>query len=287
MMLVGLAYQAGTLPMSAEAIENAITLNGAAVQRNIQAFQAGRVLYANSDAVFAALPREEAIAAMTLDEKISFFGKELEAYQNKQYAQRYTDAIQALRGQDEEFGPGSLSLTDIAAEMLYKVMAYKDEYEVARLYSEPEFREKLMAQFDDPKKMRLLLAPPFLPAKPDPKTGRPLKRSFGPWIFKTFRMLVALRGLRGTVFDPFGYARERRDERALINQYLQDLSRVSGRLGTANYGLLCELMKLPDEIRGYGPIKDERLKKANERRAELINLLEEDPSTVTFKEAAE
>ncbi|KZK81328.1 indolepyruvate ferredoxin oxidoreductase [Pseudovibrio sp. Ad13] len=287
MMLIGLSYQAGTLPISAQAIENAISLNGAAVEKNINAFHAGRVLYSNPDAIFAALPRQEAVKVMTLDEKIAFFAKELTTYQNMPYANKYLDKISEIRARDEEFGPGSLEVTHTAVEMLYKVMAYKDEYEVARLYSEPEFRKNLEAQFADPGELQLMLAPPFLPGKPDPKTGRPQKRAFGPWIFKAFEMLVPLRGLRGTALDPFGYARERKEERALVKQYRDDLSLVGGKLGTANYGLLREFLNLPDSIRGYGPIKDENLKLAQLRREELLGRLEEDPTTVTFKEAAE
>ncbi|SDR37540.1 indolepyruvate ferredoxin oxidoreductase family protein [Pseudovibrio sp. Tun.PSC04-5.I4] len=287
MMLVGLAYQAGTLPISSQAIETAISLNGTAVEKNIRAFQAGRVLYSNPDAVFAALPRMEAVKVMTLDEKIAFFAKELMDYQNKRYADAYLKTVAKVRARDDEFGPGSMAMTHATAEMLYKLMAYKDEYEVARLYSAPEFRQKLEAQFAHPGELKILLAPPILPSKPDAKTGRPQKRAFGPWIFKAFELLVSFRRLRGTAFDPFGYAQERKEERALIKQYTEDLSLVSAKVGTANYGLMCELLNLPDSIRGYGPIKDESIVIAQSRRGELLGQLAEDPTTVTLKEAAE
>ncbi|MDX5594663.1 indolepyruvate ferredoxin oxidoreductase family protein [Pseudovibrio sp. SPO723] len=287
MMLVGLAYQSGSLPLSAESIEQAITLNGAAVKPNIKAFRAGRVLYANAEAIFKAMPREDALKAMSLDEKIAFYAKELTAYQNTGYASAFTSQIAALRKQDEVHGPGTMELTSTAADMLYKVMAYKDEYEVARLYSDPEFKQKLAAQFENPRKLKVMLAPPLMSRELDARTGRPKKKEFGPWIFKAFEVLSRLKGLRGTKFDPFGYTEERREERALIKQYEADINRAIGLLGTSSYGLLLEFIKLPDLIRGYGPVKKASLEKAKIRRDELIAHLDDDPSTVQFKAAAE
>lgn len=287
MMLVGLAYQAGSLPPSAEAIEQAIAINGAAVKANLQAFRAGRILYANSEAIFKALPREDALKMMSLDEKVKFYASELSAYQDAAYAKRFIDRIEAVRAKDAEHGPGTFELTSTAADMLYKVMAYKDEYEVARLYSDPAFKRKLEAQFENPRKLTVMLAPPFLSRELDPRTGRPKKRAFGPWIFKAFKVLAAGKKLRGTRLDPFGYTEERREERQLLAQYEADLSRAIGLLGTSSYGLLTEFLRMPDLVRGFGPVKKQSLHRAQARRKELLAQLEDDPSTVQFKTAAE
>ncbi|WP_310619278.1 indolepyruvate ferredoxin oxidoreductase family protein [Flexibacterium corallicola] len=287
MMLVGLAYQSGKLPVSVSSIEAAIRLNGAAVEANINAFQAGRVLYANKQAVLAVMPRIEAVKHMDLEEKIEFFAKDLVLYQNERYASRYRRAIARLRLQEETAGQTNLPVTHAAAAMLYKVMAYKDEYEVARLYTEPAFREKLKAQFANPKKLKVMLAPPMLLRKLDPMTGLPKKVSFGPWVFKAFKVLYAMRGLRGTALDAFGYTKERRAERALISQYLADMETVGERMGAVTHDRLLDLLMVPDEVRGYGALKENNLASANKLRQELLTHLDDDPTTFEFKEAAE
>ncbi|MTI19322.1 indolepyruvate ferredoxin oxidoreductase family protein [Rhodobacteraceae bacterium RKSG542] len=287
MMLVGLAYQSGSLPMSAEAIEQAIALNGAAVEANQRAFKAGRVLYANPQAVFDAMPRKDAVGAMNIDQKIDFFAKELTAYQDKAYASRYVEAVNALRRSEESHGGGGHDLTETAAEMLYKVMAYKDEYEVARLYSDPAFRQKLEAQFENPSRLTVMLAPPLMSRGLDQKTGRPKKIAFGPWVFTAFKVMAAMKGLRGSAFDIFGKTEERRMERDLREQYFADIAKAASMVGSADTALLKAFLKVPDHVRGYGPVKLKFAKEAEATREGLLEKLSRGPADFPMKEAAE
>ncbi|MBO6758949.1 MAG: indolepyruvate ferredoxin oxidoreductase family protein [Roseibium sp.] len=273
MLLVGMAYQAGSLPVSAGAIEAALELNGAAVAANIQAFRAGRVLVAAPEKILAALPRDAKLPELSLDEQIAAYADELTAYQDAAYAARFQSQIAAVKSADERHGPGAMRLTKTAADMLYKVMAYKDEYEVARLYSDPAFKAKVAARFADPKKVKVHLAPPLLARKLDAKTGRPEKIAFGPWIFSAFKLLAKFKGLRGTWLDPFGRTEERRSERALIAQYQEDLTHIAGTLNASNYGLLVELARVPDLVRGFGPVKDANMEKAADKRAQILDQL--------------
>jgi len=287
MMLVGMAWQAGALPLTDGAIEAALKLNGAAVNRNIQAFRAGRVLAADASRILDALPKAPKVEKEELDAKLERLAGELTAYQDAAYAGRFRDLMGSLRKADAEFGPGTMRLTETAADMLYKVMAYKDEYEVARLYADPAFREKLGNQFADPGKVKVWLAPPVLARRLDRKTGRPEKIAFGPWIFKAFGALSRLKALRGTAFDPFGRTAERKSERALMAQFQEDLARITGLVGTANYGLLVELARVPDLVRGFGPVKEQNLEKAEDKRALLLKRLDQDHEDGVFVEAAE
>jgi len=274
MMLVGTAHQAGRLPLGTAAIETAIQLNGAAVEKNLAAFRAGRVLFATPEAILAAMPAPERTAGpeeMELGERIAYLARELTAYQDRAYAERFLAAIDRVRAADAQGGNGTMRLTRTAADMLHKVMAYKDEYEVARLYSDPAFKAKLAAQFKEPGKLKVMLAPPLISRGLDARTGRPKKKiAFGPWVFTAFGLLAKLKGLRGGLFDPFGKSAERRAERALIASYLADLERIAGAVGCVNYGLLVELARVPDLVRGFGPVKEANLENAAAKRADLL-----------------
>ncbi|MBJ3774682.1 indolepyruvate ferredoxin oxidoreductase family protein [Acuticoccus mangrovi] len=285
MMLVGVAYQAGGLPLSEEAIVEAIRLNGAAVKPNIAAFRAGRVLAADPERIRAAVGSRAKLKPMGLDERIDFLAKELAAYQDAAYADRFRAAIAALREADEARGQKGHRLTTLAVESLYKAMAYKDEYEVARLYSAPAYWDALKAEFEDPKKVRLMLAPPIL-SPIDPATGRPKKRAFGPWVFPLLRLIAHGKGLRGTRFDPFGRSEERRHERALVEMAFADVARACREVGSAPYGLLCELLRIPSTVKGYGPVKEANREAALKKRQVLLAQLAED-STPPLAIAAE
>ncbi|WP_421983672.1 indolepyruvate ferredoxin oxidoreductase family protein [Roseibium sp.] len=273
MLLVGMAYQSGALPVSGYAIETALELNGAAVANNVKAFRAGRVLAADPEKLLGALPSQEIPRTLSLDEKIALHENELTLYQDAAYAQSYRDLVQAVRNADEQNGPGTMRLTQTVADMLYKVMAYKDEYEVARLYSDADFRKKVLQRFEDPKAIKVHLAPPLLANRIDPKTGRPEKIAFGPWIFKAFRLLARFKGLRGRWYDPFGRTAERRAERALIAQYRSDIAEILNRLPFVNYGLLVELARVPELVKGFGPVKEANLNKAMDKRRVLMEQL--------------
>jgi indolepyruvate ferredoxin oxidoreductase len=264
MMLVGFAWQSGLLPLRRRAIEHAIRLNGAAVNANILAFAAGRLLSARPELFQSLLQPAVKPADMPLDERIDFLANELTAYQDAAYAARFLKTIETVRASEEALNPTDLKLTRQAAESLYKLMAYKDEYEVARLYSHPAFAAALKRQFADGGKVSVQLAPPLL-SRTDPRTGRPAKRTFGPWIFPVFRMLTRLKGLRGTRFDPFGYTAERREERALVAEFEATLAALAAGLDAKKLGLAVEIARVPDMIRGYGPVKAANIEKAKKR----------------------
>ncbi|MEM8665644.1 MAG: DUF6537 domain-containing protein, partial [Pseudomonadota bacterium] len=268
MILVGMAYQHGGLPVSAQAILQAIALNGAAVEMNTAAFKAGRVLAANPQAITAALAPPEPAREMDLDARIAFLTAELTAYQDARYAARFTDAIAALHSADLREGKGE-ALTRIAAESLFKAMAYKDEYEVARLTGDKAYWDRLRTEFDNPKAVRLMLAPPLL-SRIDPATGRPKKRAFGPWVFPVLRALARLKGLRGTRFDPFGWTDERIKERALIATVLEDIALAASKVGAVPYGTLCDLLGVTARIKGFGPVKEANRAEALAERDRLL-----------------
>ncbi|MEM9631037.1 MAG: indolepyruvate ferredoxin oxidoreductase family protein [Pseudomonadota bacterium] len=273
MLLVGMAYQGGALPVSDHSIEMALELNGAAVANNIKAFRAGRILAAHPEKLLKALPTEAKPKSFTLNEKIAFNAKELTAYQDADYAARYRELMAKVKLADEVHGTGTLRLTQTVADLLYKVMAYKDEYEVARLYSDPAFKEKIAQRFEDPRKLKVHLAPPLLANRKDPKTGRPEKIAFGPWVFKAFDLLAKFKSARGKWYDPFGRTAERKAERALISQYESDVAEILKRLPNGNYGLLVELARVPDMIRGFGPVKEVNLEQAADKRQLLLEQL--------------
>ncbi|WMS41762.1 indolepyruvate ferredoxin oxidoreductase family protein [Acuticoccus sp. MNP-M23] len=273
MLLVGAAFQHGGLPLSEDAILQAIRLNGAAVTTNIAAFRAGRILAADPQAILQAAGERPGVAPMDLDARIAFLADELVAYQNAAYADRFRKALAPLIAADKAAGQGERRLTRTAADALYKAMAYKDEYEVARLYGDPAYWARLKAEFETPSRIRILLAPPGLFGV-DAATGRPAKRTFGPWIFPVLRVLARLKGLRGTPFDPFGKSAERRAERALIDLVCGDVALVARSVGTAPYGLLCELVKVAAAIKGFGPVKDENRAAAMKRRDALLAQLD-------------
>ncbi|WP_434051321.1 MAG: indolepyruvate ferredoxin oxidoreductase family protein [Roseibium sp.] len=273
MLLVGMAYQSGAVPVSGHAIETALELNGAAVANNIKAFRAGRVLAADAQKLLGALPSQELPKVLSLDEKIALHESELTLYQDAAYAATYRDLVQAVRRADEQNGTGTMRLTQSVADMLYKVMAYKDEYEVARLYSDAEFRQKILQRFEDPKTVKVHLAPPLLAHRIDPKTGRPEKMAFGPWIFTAFKLLAKFKSLRGKWYDPFARTAERRAERALIAQYKSDIAEILNRLPFVNYGLLVELARVPELVKGFGPVKEANLAKAMDKRRVLMEQL--------------
>jgi indolepyruvate ferredoxin oxidoreductase len=285
MLLVGVAWQAGGLPLTAEAIERAIALNGAAVKENVAAFRAGRVLAAEPATILGAVGERARVKEMGLEERIAFLAAELERYQDAAYAGRFVAAVERLKAADLERGQKGLRLTRAAAESLYKAMAYKDEYEVARLYSDPAYAAKLRAEFADPKRVRVMLAPPLI-SPIDPATGRPKKRAFGPWIFTAFRALAGLKRLRGTRWDVFGRTEERRHEREMLALAFADIALVTERVGDAPYGLLVEIARIAQSVKGFGPVKEANRAAALERREGLLAQLAH-ADAVTMQMAAE
>ncbi|WP_342394271.1 indolepyruvate ferredoxin oxidoreductase family protein [Pseudaminobacter soli (ex Li et al. 2025)] len=273
MFMLGFAYQHGGLPLSAEAIEKAIELNGQAVAMNVAAFRWGRRAAHEPDFVRGLIAQPgrsavEAAPAQTLDEIIARRIEFLTGYQNAAYAERYRQRIEAVRAAETKASPGSIVVTEAAAKNLFKLMAIKDEYEVARLYTDGSFARQLAAQFGSYERLEFHLAPPILGRRD--ADGKPRKSSFGPWMMKGFGVLAALKGLRGTAFDVFGYTAERRMERGLLAQYEGDLDLIRGSLSAGRIEAATALASVPALIRGYGHVKQANAAKAAGERARLI-----------------
>jgi indolepyruvate ferredoxin oxidoreductase len=263
MMMLGFAWQQGLVPVGFEALTRAIELNGVEVDKNVDAFAAGRLAAADPD--FALAPAEA--APETLEEVIARRVAFLTDYQDEAWARRYRATIERMR--EAESPHGSEIVTGAAARALFKLMAYKDEYEVARLHMESGFLDELRENFEGDFKVEYHLAPPFLAARKDAR-GRPLKRQFGAWIQTPMRVLARMKRLRGGVFDLFGYTAERRAERELIGWYESLLETLIDRLRSEEPRMLVELAEAPMEIRGYGPVKEEAIKKVKTKVASRL-----------------
>lgn len=287
LFMVGYAYQNGLIPVSAKAIERVIEINGAAVKMNIAAFRWGRRAAANLAQVQkiadATHQRAEPIPE-TLDALVKRRVADLTAYQDAAYAARYKALVDRVVTREQAILPGSNVLSLAVARYGYKLMAYKDEYEVARLYTDGVFRDALKESFDGNGKIYFHLAPPLL-SKPDPVTGEPRKRRYGPWIMHFMKMLAGMKGLRGTALDPFGYHPDRREERQLIADYERMIDHLLAHLRGDNRDLAVAIASIPEEIRGYGPVKHRHLVAAREKQAEL--LAQFDQPTSPLRHAAE
>jgi indolepyruvate ferredoxin oxidoreductase len=291
MFMLGYAYQLGALPLSAEAIERAIEMNGEAVSMNISAFRYGRRAAVDPKAIEALIeprPQEQNNSlklsqsfAETVDRRAEF----LTAYQNAGYARRYRNWVEKVRTVEAAKAPGHCGLAEAVARYLFKLMAYKDEYEVARLYSETSFLDRVKSTFaGDELRLEFHLAPPLL-ARRNPETGEPKKMSFGPWMLKVFAVLAKLKFLRGTPLDPFGYTAERQMERRLISDYEHLLGQIFEHLTPANHHVAVALAMIPEKIRGFGPIKQRHLAAAKSEEAALREQLR--AGATTFLKAAE
>ncbi len=286
MFLLGLAWQKGGLPLSAEAVEKAIELNGEAVRMNIAAFRWGRRAAVDPAEVegLADDGHGEASIARTLEAITARRVDFLTDYQGKRYARRYAEWVDKARRAEEAVGGEGFA--EAVARNLFKLMAYKDEYEVARLYTNGAFQKQLEDTFEPGYSLEFHLAPPLI-SRDDPNSGRPLKRRFGPWMMSGFRGLAKLRFLRGTPLDVFGYAGERRVERRLITEYEALLAELIETLGTGNHAQAVALASLPDKIRGFGPVKAQNLLKAEAEKAALLAQWRAGPQSVARPVAAE
>lgn len=267
-IMLGAAWQQGLVPVSVAALMRAIELNGVAVDQNKRAFACGRLAVAEKDFVASLLGQTQ--AEETLDQIIERRADFLTSYQDIRYAERYRAVVSSVRATEHDRAAGSELFTLAAARTLFKLMAYKDEYEVARLHTQPGLRDKLRREFDGNFTIKYHLAPPFLPAGRDSR-GRPLKRQFGAWIEPAFRMLARLKFLRGTPLDLFGHTRERRMERNLIAWYETLLTELLPLLHAGTVGPLAEIASLPLEIRGYGPVKQAAVESVKAKVKNLRN----------------
>lgn len=269
--MLGLAWQKGAVPLPLEAITRAIELNGQAVEMNLEAFTWGRraaVDVAQVETLAAPVVEVSKPAAVALPKTASQIIEHRAAlltdYQDAAYAERYRKFVERVRQAESRTVPGSNTLTETVARYYYRLLAYKDEYEVARLYSDGRFMAALGREFDGDYKLTFHLAPPLF-ARVDKTTGRPKKREYGHWMLKVFALLARLRGLRGTRWDVFGYSEERQAERRMIVDYEEAVAAVLRRLDHDNHDLACEIAALPEEVRGYGPVKQAATEQYNDQ----------------------
>ncbi|HKW81580.1 MAG TPA: indolepyruvate ferredoxin oxidoreductase family protein [Casimicrobiaceae bacterium] len=274
LFMVGYAYQRGLIPLAEDAILRAIELNGAAVESNKQSFRWGRLAAVDPARVeAAAVPKAAAPDSQrlseSLDEMIARRAAFLTDYQDEAYARRYTDFVAKVRAAESARLPGRSALAEAVARYYFKLLAVKDEYEVARLYADGDFERRVAAQFEGDYKLRFHLAPP-LSNKPDAVSGEAKKSSYGPWMMTAFRVLARMKGLRGTAFDVFGRTHERRTERQLITDYEALLDELLPRLADHNHAIAVDLAGIPEHIRGYGHVKERHLRAAKAKEAELV-----------------
>lgn len=261
MFMLGYAVQKGFVPLGIAAIEEAIKLNGSQVKSTLQVFNWGR-LAAHDPALLqdyiarTGIHSTQEPLSQDIDSLLARRIRHLTDYQNAAYAQDYADVVARVRAAETAAGlGGDLKVTTAVARYLSKLMTYKDEYEVARLYSAPEFRERLEQSFEGDYKLKVQLAPPLLarPAKPG---GEPRKIEFGPWIFTGFKLLAKMKSLRGGLFDIFGKTAERRMERRLIADYRALIESLLPRLSPGTQAQIAAIAELPEMVKGYGPVKD-------------------------------
>src|ERR1700756_3988151 len=281
-MMLGYAYQKGSLPLSAEAIEKAIEVNGVSIKMNTEAFRLGRLAVVDPARLEAMMKGQDVVAApksleaMSLDEIIAHRSALLTDYQSKRLAKRYRNLVDKARDAAAKGGYDE-ALPRAVAVNYAKLLAYKDEYEVARLYTDGRFEQQLRDQFEGEFKFNFNLAPPILGGGKD-ALGRPQKRAFGARMMPVFRMLAKMRFLRGTPLDIFGRSADRKLERGLIATYEKDVATVLDFLSPVTVDTALELLSLPDRIRGYGPVKEKAAKEAKARHEKLVADLASPPS---------
>ena len=299
--MVGVAFQAGTIPLKAESIETAIRNSGVGVEQSLAAFRWGRMVVVDRPFVEAEIAKHAHAAArpsLSAAERalVDGFGAQgelkrllevripdLVAYQDEAYAARYAEVVKRVMRAEQRVMPAKTALAEAAARYLHKLMAYKDEYEVARLHSDPAFLADLDARFKHGYTIRYNLAPPAI-SKRDPVTGHLVKRQFGAWMGSAFRVLAKLKGVRGGALDFFGRTAERRMERELVGDYAKLLDEIVAKLTPENHAAAVALALVPDEIRGYGHVKEESVAAARalyKRRLEAFRSARLQPELTT------
>jgi indolepyruvate ferredoxin oxidoreductase len=276
MFMLGYAFQKGHVPLTEASLMKAIELNGVSVGFNKTAFSWGRTAAHDLALVTKMTTPAKVIEfkrSQSLDDIIKRRVELLTAYQDAAYAGQYLDFVEQVRAAEGklEGKPGSkhMRLTEAVARYFYKLMAYKDEYEVARLYTDPAFKEKVAGMFEGDYQVKFHLAPPLF-AKKDAQ-GHLVKQEFGPWMMKAFGVLAKFKGLRGGALDVFGYTAERKMERALIGEYRQTVGGLLSKLSNDNMAQAVAIASIPEDIRGYGHVKERHLKAAKEKEAALLS----------------
>jgi indolepyruvate ferredoxin oxidoreductase len=270
MFMLGYAFQKGHVPLSEASIIKAIELNAISVNFNKAAFHWGRTAAHDLGSVTKLTTPAKVIEfkrIQTLDDIVNRRVELLTAYQNAGYAQQYKAFVDQVRAEEAKLGK-STRLSEAVARYYYKLMAYKDEYEVARLYTDGAFQQKIAGMFEGDIKLKFHLAPPLM-VKHDAQ-GRLIKQEFGPWMMKAFGVLAKFKGLRGTALDVFGYTAERKMERALIGEYRQTVASLLPKLTAENLAQAVAIASIPEDIRGYGHVKERHLKSAKQKEATLL-----------------
>jgi indolepyruvate ferredoxin oxidoreductase len=264
MVMLGYAFQMGELPLSLEAVEQAIRINGADVAGTLCAFRLGRLSCADPEAAEILLAADEPAMSMapepvrTLQERIAVRVDALRAYQDTTYAERFRLLVEQVRSAEDKVAIGSTQLTEAVAANAFRLMAYKDEYEVARLLTDPSFWDGIRRRFDGGS-LKLHLAPPVLSGR-EPTSGQPRKMAFSATLLlPVLRLLVRCKGLRGSIFDPFGWMQERKTERRLRDEYLATVEEILAKLDGSNIEAAIALASYPQEISGYGPVKEKSI----------------------------
>lgn len=272
MFMLGFAWQKGCVPLSEAGLMRAIELNGVAIDFNKQAFNWGRIAAHDLEAVKKLVAPAQVIElkrAQTLDDIVTKRIAFLTDYQDAAYALQYSDFVNKVKAGEAAIADGKpLRLTEAVAKYLFKLMAYKDEYEVARLYTDGEFQKKIADMFEGDYAVHFHLAPPLF-AKHDAQ-GHLIKQHYGPWMMKAFGVLAKMKSLRGSMFDVFGYTAERRTERALVVEYKQTILQLLPLLNTGNLASAVAVASVPEDIRGYGHVKERHLLAAKNKQATLL-----------------
>lgn len=269
LFMLGVAYQRGLIPVNAASIVRAIEINGVEIVFNQQAFQWGRAWVHDASVVENRVSQSlesTVVPELTLEELIEDRARLLIDYQDVAYAERFRKLVGQVRKTDTD---KNHTLTRAVARSAYKLMAYKDEYEVARLYTDGRFQEKVRQKFEGDFKLKIHLAPPIL-SKLNPDSGKLRKRIFGPWVFSVFRRLASMKKLRGTPWDVFGMTAERREERRLVQAYEMLVEELSGQLNSSNYRRAVELAELPEQIRGFGHVKMRAIDVYKTKQSDLL-----------------
>jgi len=269
MFIVGNAYQSGLIPIKANAIEHAIQLNGVSIDENIHAFRLGRHSINMKEEILNLIYEKEKVIT-NFDEKFVDRYNFLIKYQNKKYADKYKELVDYVKKCEEKISVDIKNFSNAVAINYFKLMSYKDEYEIARLYSDNEFINKINETFEGNFKINFHLSPPIFYTQ-DKVTGRPLKINFGSWIMILFKFISMFKFLRGTYFDLFGYFEERKIERLLINNYKDRILEICSKLTIENYALAVEIASTPDQIRGFGYIKEKNIEIAKRCEDKLMS----------------
>ncbi len=287
LFLLGFAHQRGLIPLGGAAIEQAIALNGVSVDANQRAFRWGRAAAVDIAAVTAQAgiaPADESTAREdNIDALVARRANDLTAYQNAAYARRYREFIAHVRTVEGQRAPGLDALSDGVARAYHKLLAYKDEYEIARLYSDGRFRQQIAETFEGKYSLHFSLAPPLFAGR-DGESGHLKKRLYGPWMMSAYRVLAKFKFLRGTALDIFGHSAERRAERGRIADYEATVRELLGNLTRDNHALAVEVARLPLKMRGFGHIKQANAEAATARQADLMEYWRSPPSRANAAE---